>query len=165
MDAGDLEDFTKNVGNYTETADAFFAGSEGQQKMGIGLANGDWTLVREGIMQENKEAWTNPAFIATFSLSTLHAAAGFTTPKPTQAQANNFDRFVKKLPANAKSSATATPIRGGGYQYSATSPGRVPNSKAIYEKIVNSRGETIRMEKTTIDPQGNTVHIKDKLGK
>lgn len=45
----------------------------------------------------------------------------------------------------------------------ATSPGRVPGSKAVYEKQINATGKTTQYTKTTYDPQGNIVHVKDKI--
>lgn len=45
----------------------------------------------------------------------------------------------------------------------ATSPGRVPGSRAVYEKQIDASGKTNQYTKTTYDPQGNIVHVKDKL--
>jgi hypothetical protein len=39
----------------------------------------------------------------------------------------------------------------------------VPGSKAIYEKQIDATGKTTQFTKTTIDPQGNVVHVKDKI--
>lgn len=77
---------------------------------------------------------------------------------------SNFTRFLKKVPANSKSSAVIEGIEGGGYRFSATSPGEVPGSKAIYEKTVDTAGKTTAYTKTTIDPKGQIVHIKNKIG-
>ena len=41
-------------------------------------------------------------------------------------------------------------------------PGKVPGSKAIYYKIVDSGGRTIRVYKETYDPSGKLVHRKEK---
>jgi hypothetical protein len=41
-------------------------------------------------------------------------------------------------------------------------PGRVPGSKAIYYKMVDANGHTVRVYKETYDPDGNLVHIKEK---
>ncbi len=76
----------------------------------------------------------------------------------------NFDRFLKKIPANSKSSAMIESIENGGYRFSATSAGEVPGAKAIYEKFVDIAGKTTGYIKTTIDPKGQIVHIKDKMG-
>ena len=42
-------------------------------------------------------------------------------------------------------------------------PGKVPGSKAVYQKAVDANGVTTSFTKTTFDPQGNIVHIKNKL--
>ena len=41
-------------------------------------------------------------------------------------------------------------------------PGRVPGSKAIYYKEVDSNGRTLKVYKETCNPNGNLVHRKDK---
>lgn len=41
-------------------------------------------------------------------------------------------------------------------------PGRVPGSKAIYYREVDSNGKTLKVYKETYDPNGNLVHRKDK---
>ena len=41
-------------------------------------------------------------------------------------------------------------------------PGKVPGSKAVYVKIVDDKGNTIKVYKDTFDPNGNLVHRKDK---
>jgi hypothetical protein len=45
----------------------------------------------------------------------------------------------------------------------ATSPGKVPGSKAVYEKQIDVTGKTTQYTKTTYDPAGNIVHVKDKI--
>lgn len=75
---------------------------------------------------------------------------------------NNFARFVKKVPANSKSSATFKQLKDGNYLFEATSSGRVPGSKAVYQKWVNPQGETFKMLKTTFGPDGKIIHVKPK---
>lgn len=41
-------------------------------------------------------------------------------------------------------------------------PGRVPGSKAVYNKIVDSSGKTLKVFKDTFDPEGKLVHRKEK---
>ena len=41
-------------------------------------------------------------------------------------------------------------------------PGKVPGSKAIYYKIMDPNGRTVRVYKETYDPSGNLVHRKEK---
>jgi hypothetical protein len=48
------------------------------------------------------------------------------------------------------------------YTIKMENPGRVPGSKAIYYKIVDETGKTLRVYKETYDPQGNLVHRKEK---
>ena len=77
--------------------------------------------------------------------------------------AKNINRFRKKVPSNAKESLSVRELPNGGVAVQATSPGNVPGSKAVYEKQINSNGDTIQATKTTYDPSGDIVHVKDKL--
>lgn len=43
-----------------------------------------------------------------------------------------------------------------------TKPGNVPGSKAVYHKVVDENGKLIRDYKSTYDPKGNLIHIKEK---
>lgn len=52
--------------------------------------------------------------------------------------------------------------KDGTYTVAMENPGRVPGSKAIYYKIIDKDGNTVRVYKDTFDPQGNLVHRKDK---
>jgi hypothetical protein len=85
-------------------------------------------------------------------------------PNLTPDQARNFSRFQKKLPKGAKP-AEVHLRPGGGMKFAAEVPGKVPGSKAVYEKIVDAQGQTIRYTKTTFDPQGNVVHVKTKFSR
>lgn len=42
-------------------------------------------------------------------------------------------------------------------------PGNVAGSSAVYQKIIGADGTTMAYLKTTFDPKGDIVHIKDKL--
>lgn len=77
--------------------------------------------------------------------------------------AANMNRFFKKIPANAKNNVETHALPNGGTAVQATSPGKVPGSKAVYEKQIDSNGTTIQTTKTTYDPEGNIVHVKDKI--
>ncbi|WP_204723351.1 hypothetical protein [Fastidiosibacter lacustris] len=91
---------------------------------------------------------------------------GFFVPKkaaPNAEQAANLKRFQKKIPSNSKDSVELRELPNGGVAAQATSPGKVPGSKAVYEKQIDVNGQTIQVTKTTYDPQGNIVHVKDKL--
>jgi hypothetical protein len=77
-------------------------------------------------------------------------------------QAANLGRFVKKLPRGA-GETTVRDLPGGGKVFQAEVPGRVPGSKAVYEKQVDAAGRTVQYTKTTYDPAGNIPHVKDKI--
>lgn len=76
---------------------------------------------------------------------------------------SNFSRFVSKIPANSKTSASFELLGDGNYLFKATSPGKVPGSSALYQKWVNPQGETFKMLKTTFAPDGGIIHIKPKM--
>jgi hypothetical protein len=78
-------------------------------------------------------------------------------------QAANLKRFQKKIPSNSKESVELRELPNGGVAAQATSPGKVPGSKAVYEKQIDVNGKTVQTTKTTYDSQGNIVHVKDKL--
>ena len=48
------------------------------------------------------------------------------------------------------------------YTVKMENPGRVPGSKAIYYKIIDNNGKTVRVYKETYDPSGKLVHRKEK---
>lgn len=78
----------------------------------------------------------------------------------TEAQAANLARFDKRMPAG--NTGTTVSQAGKGVTFTSEVPGKVPGSKAVYEKSVNASGTTTGMKKTTVDPNGQVVHIKDK---
>ena len=55
----------------------------------------------------------------------------------------NFKRFIKKAPSNSKT-ITYEILKNGDHLFRAVSPGKVPGAKAVYEKWVNSQGNTYR---------------------
>jgi hypothetical protein len=79
------------------------------------------------------------------------------------AVAANIKRFMQKIPSNSKANVTTHPLPNGGIAVQAISPGKVPGSSAVYEKQIDANGQTIQATKTTYDPSGNIVHVKDKL--
>jgi RHS repeat-associated protein len=79
----------------------------------------------------------------------------------TAEQAKNLARFNKALPSAA--TGTSVDSLGDGVIFTADVPGKVPGSKAVYQKAVDASGTTTNYVKTTFDPQGNVVHIKDKI--
>ncbi|WP_409523499.1 pre-toxin TG domain-containing protein [Nitrincola sp. MINF-07-Sa-05] len=82
---------------------------------------------------------------------------------PNAQQAANVKRFIKKIPSNSKDNVQLRELPNGGVAVQAESPGKVLGSKAVYEKQIDVDGKTIQATKTTYDPQGNIVHVKDKL--
>lgn len=78
-----------------------------------------------------------------------------------EAQASNLKRFEKKLPSGAEP-ATLHSVNNG-VAFKGEVPGRVPGSKAVYEKVVDAEGNSLSYTKTTYRPDGNIVHIKDKI--
>lgn len=52
--------------------------------------------------------------------------------------------------------------KNGTYTVKMENPGRVPGSKAIYYKIIDETGKTIKVYKETFDPTGKLVHRKEK---
>jgi RHS repeat-associated protein len=80
----------------------------------------------------------------------------------TTEQAKNVTRFEKNLPGTPSPTALH-PLPNGGVAAQANVPGRVPGSYATYEKQIDSTGKTIQFTKTTVDPAGNIVHVKDKM--
>jgi hypothetical protein len=81
----------------------------------------------------------------------------------TTDQLKNVERFTQKLPVNAKENLTLKTLPNEGVAVRAVSPGRVPGSSAVYEKQIDAAGKTIQYTKTTYDPAGNIVHVKDKI--
>jgi hypothetical protein len=80
----------------------------------------------------------------------------------TPEQMANLGRFEKKLPTGAGETAIHD-LPGGGKAFQAEVLGKVPGSKAIYEKQVDAAGQTQQYTKTTLDPAGKVVHVKDKI--
>jgi hypothetical protein len=82
---------------------------------------------------------------------------------PTKAQLDSLQRFIRKLPANAKRTIVLHSLPNNGLAARALSPGRVPGSHAIYEKQMDSSGSTIQYTKTTYDNFGTMISVKDKI--
>jgi RHS repeat-associated protein len=109
------------------------------------------------------EKWWNAhkADVIQFGLALLTdglSSAGELSP----GQASNLSRFEKNMPKGAGSTIIRE-LPGGSKAFQAEVPGQVPGSKAVYEKQVDASGKTLEFTKTTIDPAGNDVHVKDKV--
>jgi RHS repeat-associated protein len=100
--------------------------------------------------------------ISNLRIFRLGGAKGVTTSLQGTVK-SNYGRFVSKIPTNAKSSASFKQLKGGNYLFEATSSGKAPGSKAVYQKWVNPQGETYKMIKTTYAPDGSIIHIKPKF--
>jgi hypothetical protein len=76
---------------------------------------------------------------------------------------SNFKRFVSKIPANSKSSASYKFLEDGNVLFEAVSPAKnIPGSYAKYQKWVDKTGKTIKYLKTTVGPNGEIIHVKVK---
>jgi sugar/nucleoside kinase (ribokinase family) len=80
----------------------------------------------------------------------------------TEGQAANLARFNKRLP-KGNTGTVVTQGPKGSVTFTSEVPGKVPGSKATYQKTVNRAGETTGMTKTTVDNKGQVPHTKDKF--
>ena len=54
-------------------------------------------------------------------------------------------------------------LSNNGVVLQATSKGKIPGSKAVYENQIGQDGKTIQCTKTAYDPDGNIMHVKNKI--
>jgi RHS repeat-associated protein len=94
--------------------------------------------------------------VAVLSPEATVAAAG-----SAAAIEKNIAKFTKQF-QNRASSIVTKETKDGGSSVTATVDGKVPGSKAVYEKVIGPDGKTISVKKTTVDPAGKVVHVKDK---
>lgn len=138
---------------YDGTSDAIIA-YDGGSESGVCY---DVASVLSSREKKNGATW-NRVFFTHFAK--FLAAKG----APTAEQLANLARFEKKLPANA----TPTKIfdlPNGGKAFQADSASRnIPGSFAQYEKQVDAAGNTLQYTKTTFGPNGEIIHVKDKIG-
>lgn len=87
------------------------------------------------------------------------------SPKLNVEQTKSLARFIKKVPSNSKATVEVTGKTNGNVKFTAVSKGKVPGSKAQYEKTVDSQGNTIKYIKTTYGKRGEKIHTKNKLNK
>jgi hypothetical protein len=102
-----------------------------------------------------------PKIASESSPATKSAGAVADNVSLTTAQQAKLNAFNKNLPK--ANTGTSVDTVGDQVLFTAEVPGKVPGSKAVYQKTVDSAGTTNSMVKTTVDPKGNVVHIKDKL--
>jgi RHS repeat-associated protein len=79
----------------------------------------------------------------------------------TSGQSSNLTRFNKSLPSG--NTGTSVDSLGEGVVFTSTVPGNVPGSSAVYQKTVDSGGQTSGFLKTTFAPDGSVAHVKDKI--
>lgn len=78
---------------------------------------------------------------------------------------SNIQKGVKsffKGSSNNYNKYSVSQNNDGTFTVKMENPGRVPGSKAVYTKIIDSSRKTIKVYKDTFDPAGNLVHRKDK---
>ncbi len=63
---------------------------------------------------------------------------------PNAAQQRSLGKFIDKIPANSRENVELRNLPNSGVAAQATSPGRVPGSKAVYEKQIDSTGSTVQ---------------------
>ena len=95
-----------------------------------------------------------------YSGTSKSSALSSVSSLPTEIQSSAKSFF--KGGSNHYNSFSVEKLSDGHYQIKMENPGRVPGSKAIYYKIVDSTGKTLRVYKETYDPSGNLVHVKEK---
>ena len=83
IEPGDIEDFKTNYNSYMGGARLYYSNgepSEGMKKLAaaLDLSGGkvNWNLAWEGAKEENKKAWTDPVFVASFLVMTANAGVG-----------------------------------------------------------------------------------------
>lgn len=102
---------------------------------------------------------------ASILMNKLHKGeGGIRKTSPNFDQSKNIKRFINKVPSNAKHNVEIRDLPNGGKAIQATSQGKVTGSKAVYEKQIDINGKTIQYTKTTYDPTGRIIHVKDKIG-
>jgi len=97
--------------------------------------------------------------------SILNAGSKADALKSVDELPSNIQSKVKSFFKGGSSSYvdfSVEPMEDGSYIVKITKPGNVPGSKAIYYKIIDYAGSTVRVYKETYDPAGNLVHVKDK---
>lgn len=90
-------------------------------------------------------------------------AAGAAAIGLTAGQFANLQRTIGRAVAALKNEVKVTKLADGAVKFELRVPGKVPGSSATYVKIVDKNGKTQQLPKTTLDPKGNVVHVKDKL--
>ena len=147
-----------------ETRQSFRSALQSLPVIGGALAKlGD--AVASMVLPESRQESTAIAEAAVFGMAGGIEMAGAGAAKGasglTGAQGKNLQRFEKNLPSAAGETAIHD-LPAGGKAFQAEVPGNVAGS-AVYEKQVDAAGKTMEYTKTTLDPSGKPVHVKDKI--
>jgi hypothetical protein len=71
------------------------------------------------------------------------------------------ERFFRKAPSGSQN-FSSTANKDGSMTFRYETPGKVPGSRAVYEKTVDSSGTTVRVHKQTYDPAGRRGKDSDR---
>jgi len=141
------------------------AANSGIGKIFRGAESGDMRLAWEGQAQLDHEIITGMMVTSMMpsegsqTVSTTEQGEAWVARRAVQ---KSGERFFDKAAKGSENFRTE-PMKDGSTKFSYDTPGRVPGSKATYQKTVDATGKTIDVKKTTYDPKGNVVHTKDKL--
>lgn len=98
IEPGDLQAFKDNYVNYMAGARIYYSNgepTEGMKKISASLESVDLKLAWAGVKQENKDAWSNPVFVAQMVLSLAHAGAKTLDRSSLYAPNREQNRIVK----------------------------------------------------------------------
>ena len=93
------------------------------------------------------------------------AISGATRQSLNAAQMANLERTLGRIASAYRGGVKVTHLKNGMVRIDYSVPGKVPGSFAQYSKTVDKNGVTLTVTKTTVDPKGKVVHIKDKSRK
>ena len=128
-----------------------WAGDQTGMNQTLGMKPSEMMMALGGVLPD----WPTPG--------TCPAALESAKPALTPEQLANLGRFEKKLPANA-SPTKVFDLPNGGKAFQADSASKnIPGSFAQYEKQVDAAGNTLQYTKTTFGPNGDVIHVKDKI--
>lgn len=143
----------------------------------ISYANNEWSLYRDEARLSNAQSANLIAAadftgqLYSFAISVSFGGFGSALENSSLSGSrnlllgplrNNFNRFLSKIPANSKSTVTVEILKDGNYAFSDSSAGKVPGSRALYQKFVDAAGNTMKYLKTTFGPDGKIIHVKPK---
>lgn len=106
---------------------------------------------------------TKGSVISFVSFSTRQEAINgdYNAPKVVT---DKIQKFFKKSTTNHYNDFKVSKNVDGTYTAIGDNPGRVKGSHAVYVKVINSKGITVDVYKTTYDNKNKFVHKKPKMG-